>query len=264
MLPSFGLLLILKNYNMGKLKSFIKLEGTLDGLTFYKSQDGYMVRTKGGVSKSRIMKDPAFKRTRENLLEFASNARAGKFIRQSVGTKLNKGKDSKLSSRMLKLMNEIKNFDQTSARGHRVVGNGLTTTEGKQLLKGFNFNNRAHLQSVLLADFSVNTTTGEISIPEFICSEQLFYPENATHVGFSAGISKLDFDNQLSETSFSNTTLLPINMDTNSISLEPLEPPTNSGIQLQFLLLEFSQEINGIQYPLLNGAHNSLCIVEVI
>ncbi len=30
---------------MGKLSSFIKLEGTLDGLTFYKSQSGYLVRT---------------------------------------------------------------------------------------------------------------------------------------------------------------------------------------------------------------------------
>ena len=71
---------------MGKLKSFIKLEGTLDGLTFYKSQDGYMVRTKGGVSKNRIMKDPAFKRTRENLSEFALNAKSGKFMKLRKGS----------------------------------------------------------------------------------------------------------------------------------------------------------------------------------
>ena len=42
---------------MGKLSSFIKLEGTLDGLTFYKSQNGYLVRTKGGVTKRSILLD---------------------------------------------------------------------------------------------------------------------------------------------------------------------------------------------------------------
>ena len=59
---------------MGKLAGIIKLEGTLDGLTFYKSADGYLVRTKGGVSKTKIMNDPSFARTRENLCEFGANA----------------------------------------------------------------------------------------------------------------------------------------------------------------------------------------------
>lgn len=34
---------------MAKLKSLLKIEGTLDGMTFYKKADGqYYVRTKGG------------------------------------------------------------------------------------------------------------------------------------------------------------------------------------------------------------------------
>ena len=49
---------------MAKQKSFLKVAGTLDGLTFYKSVDGHLVRTKGGVSKGRIMNDPAYIRTR--------------------------------------------------------------------------------------------------------------------------------------------------------------------------------------------------------
>ena len=55
---------------MGKLDGIIKIQGTLDNLTFYKSADGHFVRTKGGVSKNRIKNDPAFKRTRENGTEF--------------------------------------------------------------------------------------------------------------------------------------------------------------------------------------------------
>ncbi len=49
---------------MAKLKSLIKIEGTLDDLTFYKGKEGFLVRSKGGVSKKRINNDPAFARTR--------------------------------------------------------------------------------------------------------------------------------------------------------------------------------------------------------
>lgn len=40
---------------MAKLNGILKIEGKLENLTFYKSADGHMVRTKGGVSKNRIL-----------------------------------------------------------------------------------------------------------------------------------------------------------------------------------------------------------------
>jgi hypothetical protein len=51
---------------MARQKSFLKIEGTLDELTFYKSDGNYLVKTKGGISGDRIANDPAFQRTREN------------------------------------------------------------------------------------------------------------------------------------------------------------------------------------------------------
>ena len=45
---------------MAKLNGILKIEGTLQDMTFYKSQDGHLVRTKGGVSGQRIANDPAF------------------------------------------------------------------------------------------------------------------------------------------------------------------------------------------------------------
>ena len=49
---------------MAKYSSLFKVEGTLGEVNFYKSEDGYRMRTKGGVSKQRIERDPAFARTR--------------------------------------------------------------------------------------------------------------------------------------------------------------------------------------------------------
>jgi len=249
---------------MGKLKSFIKLEGTLDGLTFYKSQDGYLVRTKGGISKSRLLKDPAFQRTRENFKQFGLNAKAGALLRESVGPMLAKAKDAKLSSRMLKKMNEIKNFDSTSVRGQRSVYLGLATVEGKQLLKGLDFNDRAHLQTVLNAQFSVDTANGVIEIPDFISQEQLAATESATHVSFRTAFVNLNFDTGLFNTKYSPVVMLPIDLSLSTVTLTPDAVPAGDGIQMHLLLIEFYQEMNGVQYPLLNGAHNVLNLVEIV
>jgi hypothetical protein len=48
---------------MAKQSGIIQLEGTIDNITFHKSQDGYIAKKKGGVSGSRIATDPAFQRT---------------------------------------------------------------------------------------------------------------------------------------------------------------------------------------------------------
>ncbi len=57
---------------MARQKGILKVEGTLDGLTFYKTQVGHLVKTKSGVSDDRIASDPTFIRTRENGAEFGS------------------------------------------------------------------------------------------------------------------------------------------------------------------------------------------------
>ena len=109
---------------MAKQDGFVNFEGTLDNLTFYKTKDGHFIRTKGGVSKERIKNDPAFVRTRENGVEFGSITGSGKLLRNSLGSMLFKAKDSKMTSRLVRLMGEIKNMDTSSKRGDRNVGTG--------------------------------------------------------------------------------------------------------------------------------------------
>ena len=65
---------------MAKQSGLIKLKGTLGGITFYKSQDGYLAREKGGVDAARIASDPSFQRTRENGAEFGRAGKAGKIL----------------------------------------------------------------------------------------------------------------------------------------------------------------------------------------
>jgi hypothetical protein len=55
---------------MAKTSGIIKIEGTVEDLTFYKKDGRNFVRRKGGVSKERIENDPNYVRTRENNSEF--------------------------------------------------------------------------------------------------------------------------------------------------------------------------------------------------
>ena len=69
LLPYYKLYLVIQPINyciMARQKGIIKLEGTIGDISFYKSKDGHLARTKGGVDAERIQNDPAFQRTREN------------------------------------------------------------------------------------------------------------------------------------------------------------------------------------------------------
>ena len=63
---------------MAKNNSYLKFEGTLGGLTYYEKDGKSIVKVKSSVSKSRIEKDPNYKRTRENMQEFGGAAKASK------------------------------------------------------------------------------------------------------------------------------------------------------------------------------------------
>ena len=251
---------------MARNSSLFKIEGTLDNVTFYKSADGYFVRTKGGVSKNRIMNDPAFVRTRENGSEFGRSASSGKLLRDAVSSFVFKAKDSKLSSRLMKVMSDIKNQDLVSARGERNVVEGLATATatGKAYLKDFDFNNRATMRSVFFSPFTVDSGTGVITITDLKPTEQIRFPEGATHFSLQSGFVNLDFETGASDITYSAVSNLPIDGTVSTISLTPSGVPMGTGLEFIVLLIEFFQEVNGQQYALNNGAYNVLNIVEVM
>lgn len=249
---------------MAKSSGIIKIEGTVEDLTFYKKDGKNFVRKKGGIPKERIENDPNFVRTRENNSEFAHSGNSGKILRLAIGSSVFKAKDSKLSSRLLQVMSKIKNLDTASARGQRKVSIGLGTPEGKQLLKGFDFNVNAPLKSVFFAPFDLNTTTGVITVTDFIPIEQLHYPPGATHISLQSVVVALDFETQVSEVAYSNLINLPINMTVSSPVVTPTSVPMGTGVQLFLFMVSFYQEVNGAQYSLKNEEYNVLNILEVI
>jgi hypothetical protein len=109
---------------MAQQKGIIKLDGTIGGITFYKSQDGYLAREKGGVSADRIANDPNFQRTRENGAEFGRAGKAGKILRTSLRALLQNVSDSRMVSRLTKQMVKVIQMDAVNPRGERNVIDG--------------------------------------------------------------------------------------------------------------------------------------------
>lgn len=247
---------------MAKQKGIFQVEGTIDEVTFYRSQDGHMIRKKGGVSGDRIKSDPAFARTRENGSEFKNTAKAGKLMRHAFSSFVAKSADGRVTSRMVQTMAKIKNLDTTSVRGERTVAVGIGTPEGKGLLQGFNFNKNAVLDSVLLVPYDVDLANNKVTINGFVPGNGLAAPAVATHYSVQAASGLVDFGAGTSAVELSNTVNGAIDFTSSNITLG-FTAPTGTGIKVVMLHIEFFQDINGVQYSLKNGAFNALAVAEV-
>jgi hypothetical protein len=248
---------------MARLKGLLKIQGTLDELTFYKTQDGNLVKTKGGVSKQRIATDPNFLRTRENGAEFGNAAAAGKLLRVAVRNLMMTASDNRVTSRVTQVMTLVKNHDLLSLRGKRNVGAGIATTTGKVQMQGFDFNMNAPLASILFKTYTVNVTTGVISMVGLVPATDISFPAGATHVTLRGGWSKVDFVANTTEIEFTNATNLPIGQTATTVTLTPAAVPAGTATGFFLLAVEFFQSVNGVQYVLNNGAYNALAIIQV-
>jgi hypothetical protein len=184
---------------MARQKGIIKLTGKIGDLSFYKTGDGFLAREKGGVEADRIKNDPAFERTRENGAEFGSSAQSGKLLRDTVRTMMQNASDGRVTSRLTKLMTQVKNLDSVSARGERNVGVGILTVEAQALLKGFNFNVKAILGSIVFNSYVVDPGTGVITLDGLVPINELNTPSGATHISLRGAWAKVDFATGIAE-----------------------------------------------------------------
>lgn len=248
---------------MARQKGIIKLDGTIGDITFYRTQDGYLAKEKSGVSADRIKNDPAFERTRENGAEFGSSASSGKLLRDAVRVMMQNASDRLVTSRLTKLMTQIKNIDPTSARGARNVGVGIAQPEGLALLKGFNFNIAAILGSILYNSHQVDLATGVITLDGLVPINEVSATPGATHITLRGAWAKVDFATGEFDMQESNAVNLPLDATSTNVVLTPAAAAVGTGNDMFLLMIEFFQEVNGNQYTLKNGAYNALSIVEV-
>lgn len=248
---------------MAKQKGIIKLDGTIGGITFYKSQDGYLAREKGGVSAEKIANDPAFQRTRENGEEFGRAGKAGKILRNAIRALLQNASDSRMVSRLTQKMVEVIQEDTTNPRGLRNVIDGEA-----ELLEGFEFNISGKLGTTLYAPFTatIDRVAGSLSanIPAFVPINMIAAPGGTTHFKIVSAGAEVDFENETFVMDSQATAVLPWDATATAVINLANAVTANSTHPLFLALgIEFYQEVNGQMYPLKNGAFNPLSLVKV-
>lgn len=248
---------------MARQKGIVKLKGTLDDITFFKSKDGYIAKEKSDVGKEKILTSPNYVRTRENMREFSASAKDGKLLRTALHAYMVNAKDNRVTSRLIKLMSQILKLDATSVRGLRTVGTAIVLPSAMTMLQGFNFNNRSIISAVLLVPYTINTTTGAITIANLLPANDIIAPEGATHFSLQAIWGKVDFVNKVYNVQTSPVVNTVLTAASSTITLTPTAVPTGTGTNIYLLLIQFFQMVNTVQYSLRNGAFNSLAIVQV-
>jgi hypothetical protein len=248
---------------MAKQKGIIKLEGTIGDITFYKSQDGYLAREKGGVPADRIANDPAFQRTRENGAEFGAAGKAGKVLRNAIRALLQNSADSRMVSRLTQEMVKVIQEDVTNTRGQRNVIDGEAV-----LLEGFEFNKNGKLGTTVYAPFTgtIDRVAGTLtaSIPAFIPLNMIAAPGGTTHFKIVSAGAEVDFENETFVVDNQATAVLPWDAaPTAVINLVNAVTPASTHPLFLVLGIEFYQQVNADMYPLKNGAFNALALVKV-
>ncbi|ETN95767.1 hypothetical protein [Zhouia amylolytica] len=248
---------------MPQQKGIIKLKGTMGGITFYKTADGYLAREKGGIEKSRMESDPAFQRTRENGFEFGRAGKGSKLLRMALRTLMRDAKDRRVTSRLLKILVSIVKTDTTNARGQRTVQDGELA-----LLKGFDFNIKGKLNTTLFVPYSTNIDRAagsmQVQLPALTPSIGIEAPEGTTHFKLIIGLTELDFENETFIFDGNETGILPWNAEEIPATDLSASVTANSTLPLfQVMGISFYQEVNGQMYPLKNGAFNALNVIGI-
>ena len=248
---------------MAKQKGIIKLKGTLGDISFYKTQDGYLAREKGGIEADRIANDPAFARTRENGAEFGRAGKAGRMLRTAIRGLLQNIADNRMVGRLTQEMVKVIQADITNPRGLRNVIDGEA-----ELLEDFEFNRNGGLRTTLYAPFTavIDRVAGTLTvdIPVFVPLNMIAAPNGSTHFKIISAGAEIDFENETFVVDTQQTVEMPWTIAPTAI-ISLVNTVTAASTHPLFLALgiEFYQEVNGNMYPLRNGAYNALALVKI-
>lgn len=244
---------------MARQTSFIKLEGTIGDLTFYKGANGSFARQKGGIAKSRILSDPEFQRTRENLAEFARAAGASRLLKDAFRDITLRSRDLRTHNRLYAMAMKVIKSDSASNRGERdfALGNHSLMTE-------FQFNINAPWIATVFAKYQQEVSPTELTLTfeEFIPAVKVSKPTGATHARFFLVGTALN----IAEASHQTATIVSADIE---LVHQPLAGFTLSiprvivpdTIQVYALGVEYMQEVNGSLYALNDRSHNSAKII---
>jgi hypothetical protein len=245
---------------MAKQTGVLTLKGPVGRLSFYKTRNGYLAREKGGVDKTRIMNDPKYARTRENIREFTDNAKSSKLMRDALRPVISKIGDRRLNLRITQALMQVLKSDEVNVRGERRVKEG-----DWNLVKDMEMNAGSSLGSTLFFELQYNDSAAswQVILPAYTPQDMIAVPSGATHYRISATGVGLDFDSGSRSLANSGSTVLSV-LDPALGQTLTVDKGQLGGTHFAFVLsVEFIQMVNGVEYAINNRAHNAAKVISV-
>ncbi|WP_143961186.1 hypothetical protein [Litoribacter populi] len=244
---------------MAKQSGLLFFEGNMGGINYYKTAKGYYARKKGGVSKSRIMKDPNYEHTRRNMEEFKLAAGEGKRIRNLFLPLIQRSADSTFSKRFFTLLLKITKTDPVHPPGSRKPGNGDWS-----LLEGLELNKDRKFWKLWSPEIRVEETTSELrfswSQTDF---EKFEFPANATHLSLFLNVVTVDVEGRGndSQVELSRQFEMGTTLQGGELVVDKQDIPGTR--RLYIFSIEYYQWMAGTYYPYCSTMYKGAKVVRV-
>lgn len=250
-----------KIYAMAKNIGLIKFTGKLGDLSARETKYGNIISTPGGFKGDRIKTEERYEVTRQLGTEFGRCSKISSQIYSALQFYLQTIPHLHMYGFIQSLVTNIKGCDTTSPKGERTFALGLQTEQGQKLLKGFSFNPKQRLKSVLMHHYEVATEEGILTIPAFD-SRRIYFPKSADKLGLQLVLMRLDSEKPLCTIETSALALVDKNDERSTIILEsPI--PEGEGNLLALLYFGFFTEAGGDVY-FLSQPKNVLEVVDFL
>src|SRR5688572_8584511 len=105
---------------MAKLISIVQFSGTLSNITFRQTADGNIASVKSGLTRKRIMTDPAFERSRYAIDSFGKASSYAARLRKAIVPVLVNHTDNRLISRLTAVFMKLLMQDATNPGDRRL------------------------------------------------------------------------------------------------------------------------------------------------
>ncbi len=246
---------------MAKVIGLFKLRGSIDDLTFRKTQDGFIAGMKPGPTRERVLSHENFMLTRRNAYEFQQAIRDARLLRHALGTALYGRTGSSMNGRVNGVFYKAARRDGISDLGTRRAFQG-----DMGLLCGFDFNKRLPLAYALPVVFthSLAAEAGccRVEVPSFIARKRKDFPAGATHFRLVSGMVVIDFLRGKYREDIQRGELLPLRTKTPGvIGFEHKVERVNGQVAVQVLGMEFYRLAD--EYPVLVKG-SALQVLEVV
>jgi hypothetical protein len=248
---------------MAKLTGLIKLEGTIEDLTFSRTRDGYQAKKKAFVSKESRNNSTQYDRTRENMAEFGRATKGGQVLRKALRTLLKVAKDRKMAGRVVAQMMNVLKLDTGNLRDQRTVTGGNLA-----LLERLEFNIQSPLAQTLKAQYTstIERTTGtaQVQLPAMTPLSDIAAPQGTTHYQLISALVAINFEDGSYMINQRDSAILPWTAaSTPALTLSPAIAAASTQPLFLVLGVQYFQEFVGTYYPLKDIGSNALAIIRV-